>query len=54
MTGHECIPCQVGSYSDSDNAESCTDCVTGYTTPQEGSDKSSQCTGMTLGLGFMN
>ena len=38
----QCIPCPVGTYSDTGNAIACTDCPTGYTTSQEGS---ALCTG---------
>ena len=39
----KCTLCPVGTYSDTDDAESCTNCATGQTTSQRGSDQSSLC-----------
>ena len=40
---NECVPCEIGTYSDTGNADSCTSCPDGETTSQEGSTNSSQC-----------
>ena len=45
LTNNECKPCTIGTYSDLTNATSCSDCSPGYTTSQEGSNQSAQCTG---------
>ena len=38
-----CIPCPIGSYSDTDKALECTQCPTSHTTDQEGSTSLSDC-----------
>ena len=42
-TNNVCELCAVGSYSDTNNADSCTFCSDDETTSQEGSTSSSQC-----------
>ena len=42
---NECLPCEIGTYSDTDNSDSCITCPEGYKTLQEGSDHRSDCTG---------
>ena len=40
---NECVPCEIGTYSDTNNADLCTSCPDGETTLQKGSTSSSQC-----------
>ena len=35
----------IGTFSDTENADTCTECPTGYTTSKEGSDQRKLCTG---------
>ena len=35
----------IGTFSDTENADTCTECPTGYTTSKEGSDQRELCTG---------
>ena len=46
---NECMPCPIGTYSDTQDAATCTTCPLGQTTSQEGSNINLQCyTGMKL------
>ena len=38
-----CTACSIGTYSDTENAESCIDCPEDQITSQEGSTSGSQC-----------
>ena len=40
-----CMICPRGTYSDTDTATDCTQCPSGQTTLQEGSNSSSNCEG---------
>ena len=43
IVNNGCTACPIGTYSDTENAESCTDCSEGMITTQEGSNSASQC-----------
>ena len=45
-TNNDCISCPIGTYSNTFNVISCTNCTPGYTTSQKGSDERALCTGM--------
>ena len=39
-----CLPCHIGTYSESDNAEYCIGCPSGFTTASTGSSSIHDCT----------